>query len=191
MDPAVAVRDAATVVLLRDTPAGPEAYLQRRVAGMAFAAGVHVFPGGAADPGDADLVDTAIREVEEETGVRLERPAVHPWSRWITPEGEPRRYDTRFYVAVLPPAAAPVGVGTEMDLTGWWLPERALGACERGEIVLWPPTFVTLSEIAEHADVAGVVDAATGRDLEPVAPVLIRDPDGYRVVLPDGREFAW
>ena len=50
----VPVRDAATVVLLRDSPGGPEAYLLRRVRGMAFAAGMTVFPGGAVDPRDAD-----------------------------------------------------------------------------------------------------------------------------------------
>ena len=143
-EPARPVRDAATVVLLRDTAGGLEVYLQRRSAGMAFAAGVHVFPGGAVDPEDEDLVATAVREVEEETGVRLERAGVRPWARWVTPEGEPRRYDTRFFVAVIPEAAVPVGVGTEMDTVDWWTPAGALAAMDRGEIMLWPPTFVTL-----------------------------------------------
>ncbi|MBC7374352.1 MAG: NUDIX hydrolase, partial [Frankiales bacterium] len=47
---AVGTRDAATVALLRDSPAGPEVYLLRRVRGMAFAGGMHVFPGGSVDP---------------------------------------------------------------------------------------------------------------------------------------------
>ena len=49
-----AARPAATVVLLRDSPHGVEAYLLRRVTTMAFAAGMHVFPGGTVDPRDAD-----------------------------------------------------------------------------------------------------------------------------------------
>ncbi len=92
-------RDAATVALLRDTPAGPEVYLLRRVTGMAFAGGMHVFPGGSVDPADADagtrlgwagppasmfadafgtteplaaaLVCAAVRETFEESGVLL------------------------------------------------------------------------------------------------------------------------
>ncbi len=186
-----AVRDAATVVLLREStePANLEVYLQRRVMSMAFAAGVHVFPGGAVDEGDGDLVATAVREVEEETGLSLDPAALRPWARWITPEGEPRRYDTRFYVAAVPPGAQPRARGTEMDATGWWQPSDALAASDRGEIVLWPPTWITLSEVAAIGTIDGVVAAAEGRDLEPVLPVLVRDDDGYRVVLPDGREL--
>jgi 8-oxo-dGTP pyrophosphatase MutT (NUDIX family) len=97
----VPVRDAATVVLLRDAPGGPEAFLLRRVRGMAFAAGMTVFPGGAVDPRDADtavgwagppaaewtvpldadeslaraLLCAAVRETFEESGVLLAGPS--------------------------------------------------------------------------------------------------------------------
>ena len=91
-------RDAATVALLRDAPGGPEVYLLRRVRGMAFAGGMHVFPGGSVDPADAEapelgwagpsaaawardlrcdepraraLVCAAVRETFEESGVLL------------------------------------------------------------------------------------------------------------------------
>jgi 8-oxo-dGTP pyrophosphatase MutT (NUDIX family) len=90
-------RDAATVVLLRDGATGPEVYLLRRRPTMAFAAGMHVFPGGAVDPRDRDgserwigpppaawgeafgcepglagaLVCAAVRETFEESGVLL------------------------------------------------------------------------------------------------------------------------
>jgi 8-oxo-dGTP pyrophosphatase MutT (NUDIX family) len=97
-----APRDAATVVLLRDAPDGRgiETYLLRRVATMAFAARMHVFPGGAVDPADARaqvawvgpplteiadalradaplaraLLCAAVRETFEETGVLLAGP---------------------------------------------------------------------------------------------------------------------
>jgi 8-oxo-dGTP pyrophosphatase MutT (NUDIX family) len=94
-------RDAATVALLRDAPQGPEVYLLRRVRGMAFAGGMHVFPGGSVDPADAHaslawsgpppaafadafacdeplaraLVCAAVRETFEESGVLLAGPS--------------------------------------------------------------------------------------------------------------------
>lgn len=93
-------RDAASVVLLRDGDAGLEVYLMQRVATMAFAAGVVVFPGGSVDPRDSDvpcdgadpdtwapllradatlsraLVAAAVRETFEETGVLLAGPSL-------------------------------------------------------------------------------------------------------------------
>jgi len=100
--PEAPARLAATVVLLRETPGGPEAYLLRRHAGMAFAAGMYAFPGGAVDPRDAAaappagwagptpdawaaclglddvtaraVVCAAVRETYEESGVLLAGP---------------------------------------------------------------------------------------------------------------------
>ena len=96
-------RDAATVVLMRPgtTATGPEVYLLRRQASMAFAAGMCVFPGGGVDPRDFDhavawagpapaewaerlgtdeataraLVCAAVRETFEESGVLLAGPS--------------------------------------------------------------------------------------------------------------------
>ena len=86
--------DASTVVLLREDD-GLQTYLMRRASTMAFAAGMHVFPGGRIDDVDADaalqwareapdarrltatdrqargLVVGAVREVFEETGILL------------------------------------------------------------------------------------------------------------------------
>ena len=52
-DPIVAdPRPAATVVVLRDSPAGPEVFMVRRHADTAFMGGAHVFPGGRVDEAD-------------------------------------------------------------------------------------------------------------------------------------------
>lgn len=51
------VRDAATVIMVRDQPDGLYVYLQRRVRTMAFAAGMYVFPGGAVEPQDVAAVE--------------------------------------------------------------------------------------------------------------------------------------
>jgi 8-oxo-dGTP pyrophosphatase MutT (NUDIX family) len=181
------VREAATVVLLRPAPGGYEVFLQRRVTTMVFAAGITVFPGGGRDPGDADLRETAVREVLEETGVVLDPAQLMPWARWVTPEGEPRRYDAVFFVAELPPGQQPQAVGTEMDHVVWLSPAGALAARARGELAMWPPTIVTLRELADCADINAVRHSAGQRRLDPVLPQRVDDAGGPAVRLPNGQ----
>ncbi|WP_412541344.1 NUDIX domain-containing protein [Longispora sp. K20-0274] len=177
-------RRAATVVILRDTPAGPEVYLFRRATTMKFAAQMHAFPGGGAEPEDADIAATAVREVFEETGLRL--TDLTPWARWITPEFEPRRYDTWFFVAGLPAGQAPEYFeGGEADHVVWLRPAEAVRLHAAGELAMLPPTVETLREMAGLPDVAAVVAAAVGRDATtPIVPRAVLTPDGARMVLP-------
>ncbi len=250
-------RDAATIVLLRDADAGLEAYLLRRVASMAFAAGMHVFPGGRVDPADtaaharwfgtspqawsgvlsADpplghgLVCAAVRETFEESGVLLagagpdevvdvsgpeweaERIALlerreslssllerrglglradllRPWAHWITPELEPRRYDTRFFVAALPAGQHARHVGGEADATFWITPAEAVARFERDQLALMPPTIATLRELAEYATAAEVLAAADLRDIAPILPRVVVDGDEVELLLPHEKGYG-
>lgn len=143
MPPPAPIRDAATVILLRETPQGPSVLMGRRGARAAFMPSKYVFPGGALDPVDATvpfaaplpvhhadrfgdkagpLAACAIRELWEETGQILGRPADWPdappgWRgfarsghrpdaaalvpvfRAVTPPGQSRRFDARFFLA--------------------------------------------------------------------------------------------
>jgi 8-oxo-dGTP pyrophosphatase MutT (NUDIX family) len=195
----MSLREAATVVLLRDGEMGLETWLLRRVPKMAFAAGMSVFPGGAVEPDDTlatavtgsvaeilrtsvdhagAIVAAAVRETLEEVDVDLEPAAIFPWARWITPETEPRRYDTYFFVAALPPGATAAAVTGEASHADWIGVHQALAEYERGDRPMLPPTVVTLTEIGRCQTVAEVVAAAAGRQVAPVEPVLRRDLDG-------------
>ena len=90
-------------------------------------------------------------------------------AHWITPEVEPRRYDTRFFVAALPPGQQPDGETSEADLSEWVHPRDVLGAFGDGDVMLMPPTLVCLEQLAEVT----TVSAALGQDL-PIAPVMPR-----------------
>ncbi len=245
-------KDAATVVLLRDTDAGPEAYLLRRVSSMAFAAGMYVFPGGVVDPRDADaavpwagpppqewaprlsadpsltgaLVCAAVRETFEESGVLLAGPdaasvvgdttradweddrqalidrrlalsellarrglllradLVRPWAHWITPDFEQRRYDTRFFVAALPPGQRTREVGGEADRVTWLRPADAVRAFRAGQLALLPPTLATLEELAVHATATDALAAASQRDILPVRPRPVVTDEDVVLLLP-------
>jgi 8-oxo-dGTP pyrophosphatase MutT (NUDIX family) len=170
---------AASVILLRDGQAGLETYLLHRHARMAFAPSVVVFPGGRVDSadafGDRDPVRScAVRETAEETGVDLVKGDLHPWAHWITPEIEPRRYDTRFFVAKLPADQEASDISGETDHAEWSTPDEALAAEHTGQIRMLPPTMSILIELADLPTVAEVINNAAGRQVEPVLPILVK-----------------
>ncbi|MFG1916359.1 NUDIX hydrolase [Micromonospora sp. NPDC048898] len=102
-----------------------------------------------------------------------------PWSRWITPEFEPRRFDTYFFVALLPAGQRTRDVSGEADHTLWIRPADALTRAQAGELTMLPPTLVTLAQVAAAGDLPGVAQAAANRDAAtPVTPRLDLPPDG-------------
>jgi 8-oxo-dGTP pyrophosphatase MutT (NUDIX family) len=123
--------------------------------------------------------------------LRIDAAVVQPWSRWVTPRGEVRRYDTRFFVAALPADAQAQDVTTESSSAGWFGVGAALEAAQRGELGMLPPTIMTLASLASHESVASVLAAAASRSLEAVRPIVEKTPDGgYLANLPDGTSFA-
>jgi 8-oxo-dGTP pyrophosphatase MutT (NUDIX family) len=102
-----------------------------------------------------------------------------PWSRWITPEFEPRRFDTYFFIALLPEGQRTRDVSGEADHTLWIRPADALARALAGELTMLPPTLVTLAEVAAAGDLAGVARAAADRDAaSPITPRLDMPPNG-------------
>src|SRR5919201_5943197 len=96
-------RQAASLILLRDSEDGPEVLFVKRNPEQRFMGGVWVFPGGAVHTEDADHAAAAVRELREEAGIALPAdPAPVPFSRWITPAEVKVRFDTWFFGARAP-----------------------------------------------------------------------------------------
>lgn len=179
---------SASVVLLRETVAELQTFLLHRHARMPFAASMVVFPGGGVDPVDRADTDPvrrcAVRETEEESGVRLTPAALRLWAHWVTPELEPRRYDTLFFVAELPAGQQAEDRSGETDRADWATPAAALADEAAGRIGLMPPTLSILLELADLGSLAAVRDAATGRVVERVLPQLVRVGHDWRFAYP-------
>jgi len=116
-------------------------------------------------------------------GLMLRSDLLTPWSRWITPDAEPRRYDTRFFVARLPEGQRALGGTGESDEAAWLRPDAALAAAEAGDLALLPPTTVTLQELAAHPDVAAMV--GTWRQIALRQPVITFTDGQAWLVIPD------
>lgn len=169
-------RQAASLILLRDSAEGPEVLLVKRNPEQRFMGGVWVFPGGAVHAEDSDHAGAAVRELEEEAGVTVPAGAAVPFSRWITPAEVKVRFDTWFFVARAPDGARVTPDGGECVDARWLRPSDALAACARDELLLVFPTIKHLEELRRFGSVADALDAARGRTVEPVHPrVVVRD----------------
>jgi 8-oxo-dGTP pyrophosphatase MutT (NUDIX family) len=194
-------RPAATLILLRHGAAhgnrGLEALMVRRNPSARFMPGAWVFPGGAVDdidraagdatgdPDEAAHRACVRRELREEAGIELaDDSGIWPWSRWITPEVVPVRFDTRFYVAEAPPHARPKADGDEVVAADWLAPAEALERAQGEGFDLAFPTIKHLEGLREYASAPEAVAAAQTRRVEPILPRVIGTREDWRVVLP-------
>ena len=122
----------------------------------------------------------------------LRSDLLRPWAHWITPVIEPKRYDTRFFVAGMPDGQRARDVSTEADQVEWVSPAEAVERARTGEWFLLPPTLATMSELAAYEKVADVL-AAPRRIVthEPVAEMIegelwLVPPEGAEVHYPKG-----
>lgn len=257
----VPVRDAATVMLLRDGDDGLEVCMLQRNLNSDFVGGAYVFPGGGVDPDDAGedaqavcegrtddaasrLVGVergglsfwvaAVRESFEEAGVllaaredgtvvsfadpevaarfelhraevdagrrsiaevcrveelRLTVGDMHYFSRWVTPLGAPRRYDTRFFVAAAPEEQVALHDDREVIGTRWLTPRQALADHEAGRMTMIFPTVRTMVALGRFDSAAAVLEhSAAQADVPAVLPMLRDEGGGLRLILPGDPE---
>jgi 8-oxo-dGTP pyrophosphatase MutT (NUDIX family) len=94
-------------------------------------------------------------------GLELDLSGLHYVSHWITPphRGTARRFDTRFFVAEVPPGQTVSHDTTETVESIWTTPAEALARGEAGEILLLIPTIANLKSLARCSSVAEIVES--------------------------------
>jgi 8-oxo-dGTP pyrophosphatase MutT (NUDIX family) len=203
------LRDGATVLLVRDGAHDErplEVLMLLRHPRTAFGA-IWAFPGGVVEP--TDLLDpdgllddatasarlgleggggaywaAAARETLEETGLAVDAADLRYLSHWITPEGQPKRYDTRFFVAAAPEGDLAHAPGEHTD-SRWIRPADAIAEHQAGRFDLILPTLRNLEAIGRCATVDELLAAVSAAD----DPRAVDDGGGWRIRLPgDGSD---
>lgn len=131
-----------------------------------------------------------LAELARREGLLYAPDLLVPYSRWITPTIEPRRFDARFFLALLPAGQRPVHDRMELTDSRWMTPEEALARHGAGRIVLMPPTLKTVEELLPFARTAPLLAAASLRRIEAILPEAFHRAEGFGVLLPGDPEYT-
>ncbi|UEM25046.1 NUDIX hydrolase (plasmid) [Skermanella mucosa] len=239
-----APRPAATLILLRDAPGGLETLMIERHAGLGFAPGALVFPGGCLAAEDRHPTGipggglhparlAAIRETFEECGILLARrhdgalpdparcadlvaryrarllsgditfgsvieaeglvPAddrLVAFGHWVTPAVRPRRFDTVFFIAAVPPGQQAEPDGSEIVSCRWGRPAEIIEAADAGAVRLIFATRMNLMRLATSRTVAEAVETAMRQPLVRIVPEWIETSAGAELRIPEGAGYC-
>jgi 8-oxo-dGTP pyrophosphatase MutT (NUDIX family) len=132
--------------------------------------------------------ETTLAEVLRSENVCLDLRGIAYLSHWITPVGMPRRYDTRFFVALAPEGQPATHDANETVADRWMRPVEALSAQRRGEFDMVPPTIKNLEAIAEFSSPREVLDFARALGPVPAIQPRLLERDGAIVIVVPGDE---
>jgi recombination protein RecT len=132
-----------------------------------------------------DLMEDRIgfAEAMDRMSCRLEGGAVEYLAHWITPEPEPRRYDTRFFAARVREGARAIVDPREMTDAVWLTPAAALRRNEEGTLPMVFPTIHTLRDLQPFEHVDAVLASLRGRRIPAIMPRLVMTPTGIGMEL--------
>lgn len=135
------------------------------------------------------LAGEAVAAVLAEAGLALDPAQLHYFAHWITPSAEPRRYDTRFFVALLPFGQEPRFDDHETVEQVWVSPET--GLIRARELALPPPQVRILHELSGSRTIADVFALAAARASapHPIVPRLAPGGAGFVLLLPWDPEY--
>jgi 8-oxo-dGTP pyrophosphatase MutT (NUDIX family) len=125
-----------------------------------------------------------------DAGLTLDAGALRPWSHWITPSHEPRRFSARFFVAECPPDQDARCDDDETTEHVWVTPSEAV--VRAGELALPPPQLHTLWQLMRLPSVDDVLAtaAAHAATIAPILPRVAADPRGLCLLLPWDPAYA-
>ena len=168
-DPISPLIPAATVILLRDGGLGLETLMLRRNRSLKSFGGAWVFPGGRVDKEDAPHSDELVqaktascREAKEETGLSIHVNDLVSLSHWIPPVQEKRRFSTRFFAAKAPDADIEIDHGEIHDFK-WVCPKTVIANMPNPDLVIMPPTYVSLHDLSEFNTVDDALSGLAAR----------------------------
>jgi 8-oxo-dGTP pyrophosphatase MutT (NUDIX family) len=129
-------------------------------------------------------------EFAESAGIFFAPRFLVPYSHWITPEVEAKRFDTRFFITHCPEGQVCIYDSLELTEARWTKPAAALADNREKQIVLMPPTLKTIEELNACNTMEEVFEFARGREIYPILPEAFVMEKGFGVKLPYDRDYT-
>ena len=134
---------------------------------------------------EISLIDFAERE-----DIIIALDYLTPYSHWITPEIESKRFDTRFFLALMPSGQTPIHDAIEMTESLWISPSQALKKQQNEEIILMPPTLKTIEELDNFDSAKELFSYAGSVNIYTILPQAFNTSDSFGVKLPNDPEYT-
>lgn len=114
-----------------------------------------------------------------------------PYAHWITPEIETKRFDTRFFLTLLPEGQNPVHDQSELTASVWMTAAEALSENAAGRIKLMPPTLKTVCELHAFRNTKELLEWVTQCSIQPILPQFFKtDQGGIGLRLPFDPDYS-
>lgn len=138
---------------------------------------------------DVDGGRRSLASICEEEHLHLGVDDVHYFSRWVTPLGSPRRYDTRFFLAAAPAGQEPLADDREVVGSKWVTPAAALADHSAGRMTMIFPTVRTMVALDQFADAeTALAHARAQHSIDAIVPMIVDEGGGLRLRLPGDPE---
>jgi 8-oxo-dGTP pyrophosphatase MutT (NUDIX family) len=148
------------------------------------------------DPDDRRAVhagELSMVELCRRRDLMLDLGGIRYVAHWVTPRGEPRRFDTRFFLALAPQGQDGLHDDAETDDSQWVRPADAIARWRARELAMMAPTVASLRSLAECRSAAAALEATDAVGPPPRIEPRLRVSDTGKitgVALPDDPDYA-
>ena len=140
------------------------------------------------------LIDNQIslKEICQKERLILNLDSIEPFSHWITPDIEVKRFDTRFFIAYIPSKQTEKHDGTELTESLWISPKKALELSSTGQMPMIMPTTKTLEQCLKFdsgKDLLEHQSKLTNDDIPTILPKFLKKEGRWIGLLPDDLDY--
>jgi len=132
---------------------------------------------------------TTLLEIAREEKHFLALDRLRYYAHWITPEARSERFDTRFFLALHPEGQEAIHDRKETTEGAWFSPQEALGQNLKGDVVLSPPTLMTLEDLSRFDSIDEILKSVPKIRTKPILPILTNSQGEAFIIFPWDPEY--